>query len=190
MQATKHKAQEVPQMTLALSRASAGLSVFTLALGLALSGLWVGMVAVLAVGALWLLDHLRAPSHQRPPGHPGAVPWASSAALVMLAAAAAVAVLVAVGGGWPALGLVAALVAWDLDQFAQRMRAAGRVDDAPGLERRHIRRLLVVAAIGGVLGAIALGLRVRLSFGLALLLAALAMLGLGIAIGFMRRLRD
>ena len=139
-------------MTLALSRASAGLSVFTLALGFALSGLWVGMVAVLAVGALWLLDHLRAPSHQRPP--------------------------------------VAALVAWDLDQFAQRMRAAGRVDDAPGLERRHIRRLLVVAAIGGVLGAIALGLRVRLSFGLALLLAALAMLGLGIAIGFMRRLRD
>ena len=70
------------------------------------------------------------------------------------------------------------------------MRAAGRFDDAPGLERRHIRRLLVVAAIGGVLGAIGLGLRVRLSFGLALLLATLAMLGLSITIGFLRRLRD
>ena len=88
------------------------------------------------------------------------------------------------------LGLVAALVAWDLDQFAQRMRVAGRVDGAPELERRHIRRLLIVAAIGGVLGAIGLGLRVRLSFGLALLLAALAMLGLSITVGFLRRLRD
>jgi len=184
MQATKHKAQEIPQMTLALSRASAGLSVFTLALGFALSGLWVGVAAVLAVGALWLLGHLRSL------GRKSALPWASSAALVMLAAAAAVAVLVAVGGGWPVLGLVAALVAWDLDQFAQQMRSAGRVDDAPGLERRHIRRLLVVAVMGGVLGAIALGLRVRLNFSLALLLAALAMSGLGIVIGAMRRVGD
>ena len=177
MQATKPKVQQTPQMTLALSRASAGLSVFALALGFALSGLWAGMAAVLAAGALWLLGHR-------------ALPWASSAALVTLAAAAAVAVLLAVGGGWPVLGLVAALVAWDLDQFAQRMRAAGRVDGAPELERRHIRRLLVVAATGGVLGAIGLGIRVRLSFELALILVALAMLGLSIAVGFLRRLRD
>ncbi len=184
MQATKHETQQKPQMTLALSRVSAGLSVFTLALGFALSGLWVGMGAVLAAGVLWLLGTLRTLGAQR------ALPWASSAALVMLAAAAAVAVLIAVGGGWPVLGLVAALVAWDLDQFAQRMRAAGRVAGAPELERRHIRRLLVVAAIGGVLGAIGLGIRVRLSFELALLLAALAIVGLGIAICFLRRLRD
>lgn len=178
MQATAHKAQRIPQMTLALSRASAGLSVFVLALGFALSSLWVGVAAVLAGGALWLLGQLRA------------LDWASSAALVMQAVAAAVAVLLAVSGGWPVLGLVAALVAWDLDQFAQRMRAAGRVDDAPGLERRHIRRLLVVAAIGAVLGAIGLGLRVRLSFGLALLLAALAMLGLSLVVGYIRRVGD
>ena len=184
MQATKHKAQQTPQMTLALSRASAGLSVFVLALGFALSGLWVGMAAVLAVGALWLLGHLRARATPAPCPGPLLRPWSC------WRSAAAVAVLLAVGGGWPVLGLVAALVAWDLDQFAQRMRAAGRVDDAPGLERRHIRRLLVVAAIGSVLGAIGLGLRVRLSFGLALLLAALAMLGLSIIIGFLRRLRD
>ena len=125
MQATKHKPQEIPQMTVALSRASAGLSVFVLALGFALSGLWAGMAAVLTVGALWLLGHMRALRRK------SALTRASSAALVMLAAAAAVAVLVAVGGGLPVLGLVAALVAWDLDQFAQRMRAAGRVDGAP-----------------------------------------------------------
>jgi hypothetical protein len=165
-------------MTLALSRASAGLSVFVLALGFGLSGLWVGTVAVLAVGALWLVGQLRG------------LPWASSAALALQSAAAAVAVLIAVGGGWPVLGLVTALVAWDLDQFVQRMRAAGRVDDARGQERRHIRRLLVVAGIGGLLGAIGLGIEVRLSFGMALLLAALATLGLSAAISFLRRQRD
>jgi hypothetical protein len=35
-----------------------------------------------------------------------------------------------------------------------------------------------------------MGIRVRLSFELALVLAALAMLGLSIAVGFLRRLRD
>ena len=77
MQAAKHKAQQTPQMTLALSRASAGLSVFVLALGFALSGLWVGMAAVLAVGALWLLGHLRAPGSPPPALRPGPLlrPW-------------------------------------------------------------------------------------------------------------------
>ncbi len=108
----------------------------------------------------------------------------------MLVAAAGAQVLLTVGGGWPVLGLAAALVAWDLDQFAQMMRAVGRVDGAAELERRHIRRLLVVAAIGSLMGGVVLGLRVRLSFELALVLAALAMLGLGLIIGYLRRVRD
>ena len=182
MQATEQKAQQRPQMTLALSRASAGLSVLVLALAFALSAEWVGVTAVLAGGVLWLLGHLR------PQSRPGA--FASSAALFVLVAAAAAEVLLAVGGGWPVLGLVAALVAWDLDQFVQLMRSAGRVDGAAELERRHIRRLLVVAVIGGVLGTIVLGLRVRLSFELALVLAVLAMLGLDLIIGYLRRVGD
>jgi hypothetical protein len=182
MQATEQKVQQTPQMTIWLSRAGAGLSVFVLALAFALSELWVGVAAVLAGGALWLLGHLRLQSR------PGAL--ASTAALVVLVAAAGVQVLLAVGSAWPVFGLAAALVAWDLDQFAQLIQSAGRVDGAAELERRHIRRLLIVAAIGGVLGAIGMGIRVRLSFELALVLAALAMLGLSIAVGFLRRLRD
>ena len=182
MQAAEQKAQQTPQMTLALSRASAGLSVFVLALVFALNDLWLGVAAVLAGGALWLLGHVR------PQSRPGAL--ASSASLVVLVTAAGVQVLLIVGGGWPVLGLATALVAWDLDQFAQMMRAAGRVDGAAELERRHVRRLLVVATIGGVLGGVVLGLRVRLSFELALVLAALAMLGLGLIIGYLRRVRD
>ncbi len=178
MQATEQKAQQTPQMTIWLSRAGAGLSVFVLALVFALNDLWLGVAAVLAGGALWLLGHLR----------PGAL--ASTAALVVLVASAGAQVLLSVGGAWPVLGLAAALVAWDLDQFLQLMRSAGRVDGAAKLERRHIRRLLIVAVIGGVLGAIGMGIRVRLSFELALVLAALAMLGLGLVIGYLRRVRD
>ena len=88
------------------------------------------------------------------------------------------------------MAFVAALAAWDLDQFAQRMRAAARVDDAPGQERRHIQRLSIVVGVGGLLGIAALGFQVRLSFGLALLLALLMMLCLGLVIGYIRRAGD
>ena len=182
MQAIEQEARHRPQMTLTLSRVSAGLAVFVLALPFALSGLWVGVAAVLAGGALWLLGNLR------PQSRPGAS--ASPVALFVLAGAAAAAMVYAIGGGWPVLGLVTALVAWDLDQFAQQMRAAGRVHGVTELERRHIRRLLLTALIGGVLGLIGLGLRVRLRFGLALLLAALVMSGLGLIVGYLRRLGD
>ena len=182
MQAIEQKAQHTPRMTRTLSRASAGLSVFVLALIFARSGLWAGVAEVLAGGALWLLGHLR------PQGRSGAL--APSVALVVLAGAAAAAMINAIGSGWPVLGLVAALVAWDLEQFAQAMRAAGRVDGVTELERRHIRRLLLTAVIGGVLGLVGLGLRVRLRFGLALLLAALVMAGLGLIVGYLRRLGE
>jgi hypothetical protein len=178
MQAARQKAEEIPQMTTALSWVSAGLSAFFLALGFASSGLWAGTAGVLAVGALWLLGHLRA------------LRWTSSAAFAMQAIAAAVAVWMDVWAGWPLLGLVAALITWDLDQFAGRMRAAGRVDDGPGLERLHIQRLSIVAGIGCLLAAVGLVARVRLSFGLALFLAAAAMLGLSLVIGTMRRAGD
>ena len=161
-----------------LSIASVGLSAFLLALGFALRDLWAGTAAVLAAGVLWRLAQWRAQ------------PWASPAGLVAQATAAAVAMLLGVGGGWPVLALVAALVAWDLDQFSQRMRAAGRVDDAPGQERRHIRRLLMVAGLGGLLGLAALSFQVRLSFGLALLLAVVMMLCLSLVIGYVRRAGD
>ena len=161
-----------------LSSASIGLSASLLACGFALHDQWVGTAVVLAAGALWLLAQWRA------------LPWASPAGLVAQGIAAAVAMLLGVGGVWPVLALVAALVAWDLDQFSQRMRAAGRVDDALGQERRHIRRILIVAGLGGLLGLAALSLQVRLSFGLALLLAVVMMLCLSLVIGYVRRAGD
>jgi hypothetical protein len=75
-------------------------------------------------------------------------------------------------------GVVAALAAWDLDHFAQRLRGAGRVVGEAELVQAHMLRLLPIVLIGLLLGAVGLGLQIELRFGWALLLGALAVLGL------------
>ncbi len=83
------------------------------------------------------------------------------------------------------LGLIASLSAWDLDAFARQVKAADAVE--PALEGRHLRRLLVVDGIGLLLAGLALTVQVRLSFGLAVAVAIVALVGLSRAIGFLRR---
>lgn len=75
-----------------------------------------------------------------------------------------------------AAALVLALLGWDLDLFARRLRDFERID--PGAVGRHLRAAAAVAALA--LGLVLLGLHVRLtlSFGLALLLAALSFVSL------------
>ena len=75
-------------------------------------------------------------------------------------------------------GLIAALAAWDLHHFDMRLRAAGAIAPPEGLERAHLRRLALVAGAGLLFGAIALGVRFELTFGWALLVGALAIIGL------------
>jgi hypothetical protein len=154
------------------------LAVAVLAIGYGLSALWRGAAVALAVGAFWLAGQWRRWG------------WVASVALVLLIGAAAVGLWSGVGGGWMLVGVVTALVAWDLDRFAWRMRAVGRVEDVDVFGRRHLQRLLTVGGIGLLLGAVALSLRVRLGFAVAFLLALLAVLGLSRVVGFLRREGD
>ena len=83
------------------------------------------------------------------------------------------------------LGLVAAISAWDLDALS---RQVSDTDDVkPGLEGRHLRRLLIVDGIGLLLAGLALTVQLRLSFGLAVAAAIVALVGLSRAVGFLRR---
>ncbi|MBN1810420.1 MAG: hypothetical protein JXA14_01135 [Anaerolineae bacterium] len=165
-------------MTAWLLPAGTVLAAAALAMGCGLDGLWGGVVAVGVVGAFWMVGQWRRWG------------WVASVALVLLIGAAAVGLRLGVGGGWMLVGVVAALVAWDLDRFAWRVRAAGRVEDADALERRHLQRLLAVGGAGLLLGAVALSFRIRLGFAVAFMLALLAVLGLSWAVGFLRRERD
>lgn len=166
------------RMTAWLLPASTALAAVVFAAGYGLNGSWGGAVVALAVDAFWLTGQWRRWE------------WVASVALVLLMGAAAVGLWLDVGGGWMLAGVVAALVAWDLDRFVWRMRAAGRVEDADALERHHLQRLLAVGGGGLFLGAVALSFRIRLGFALAFLLALLAVLGLSWVVGFLRREGD
>jgi hypothetical protein len=89
--------------------------------------------------------------------------------------------------GWLLGSLVMLLVAWDLGEFSEHLVRfdPDRVD--PKLVHNHISRLFYVAGMGLVLGGLALAIKVRLGFGLAVLLGLLVFVGLAGAVRFLRR---
>ena len=155
--------------------ASTILAAAVLAVGYGVNGLWVGALVCLALGDLWLLAQRRAWG------------WGASVVLVFLTGLAAIGVWLNVSPDWMLVGAVIVLCTWDLDHFVQRMSEAGHVEGALELERSHLQRLLLVALLGLLLGAIALRIKITLGFGAALLLALLAVLALSRAIQAMRR---
>jgi hypothetical protein len=158
--------------------AAIGFAAGILALGYGLSGIVYGALLALGLGVLWLVGHWRR------------VSWAASLGLVLVAGTAAAGILQDVGAGWMLVAVIAALSAWDLDAFVGRLKRTARVEGQEGLERQHLLRLLIVNLLGLVLASVALGLRFRIGFGLVLLLAMLAVLGLSRAIGLLRQESD
>lgn len=161
-----------------LSLAGIAIAVLLLTVGYAWSAWWVLTPGIVVLGALWALQQQRGRT------------WASSAGLVFAVITGAAGFLAGVGAGWLLAGVVAALSAWDLDQFAQRLREVGQVPGRPEMERRHVWRLALAAAIGLLLGLTALQVQVRFTFFAALLLAALVALGVGELIVYLRRGRE
>ena len=157
---------------------SIGIATLLLALAYAIGGRWIGTATSVALGCLWLAGLWRG--------------WTGMEALGLIGAVGIAAVGVWFALSTPVLlaGVVAALVAWDLDRFVRRTRSAGHVTEATALTRAHLQWLLVVAGLGLALGAVAAGIQVPLSFGWALLLGALAILGMSRVIRSLTRASD
>jgi hypothetical protein len=153
---------------------SIGLATLALLLGYGLAGLWPWMLPILAFGAFWLLGQARRWS------------WMSALGLIFYAATAAVGLLQRVEVSWMLSGLIPALVAWDLDGLAQRIESVQRVDGLDDLERHHLLRLALAVALGLFFTVAALSVRLELGFGVVVLLALLAILGLSRAIGALK----
>lgn len=153
-----------------------GLATLLLALGYALAASWPGAAASLAIGGAWLVGLRRA------------WPAAGALGLLGLAGAAAAGVALGVAGPLALVAVAAALAGWDLERFAARIRGAS--GDTAAVERAHLRQLLGILGAGLLLGALALALRLALSFGAALLLAALAIVALGRAFRLLRRAEE
>ena len=80
---------------------------------------------------------------------------------------------------WMLLGALGGLLGWDLADFARRLSYAAPTDDIVGMERRHLVRAGIVAALGLGIALLSLVIRInRLAFEVAVGLALLAALGL------------
>ncbi len=157
--------------------ASVGLATACLAGTHALAGIWPGAAASIGLGILWLVGEGQQ--------------WRLAAPLGLAASVGLAALGVRLGGDagvalLALLAVIAALCAWDLAGLAQRLCGPTYVGDQEGLERRHVGRLLAVAALGLLLAVAALALDLSLSFLPALLLSLLAVLGLSWAVFLLR----
>ena len=157
---------------------SIGFATLLLALGYALNAAWLEVFLLLLIGCLWLAGYGRGWT------------WPASLSFSLFTGLAAWGVYQGLATGWLLGGLVAALVAWDLDHFAQRLRQAGHVAGEAELKQAHLRRLLIVAGLGLLLGGLALSFQIELNFGWALLLGLLVILGLSWVISRSQREND
>jgi hypothetical protein len=119
------------------------------------------------LAVLWILSHWRK------------VHWGSSVAFLLVIAGAAYGIWNNLTIMWMLLGALGGLLGWDLSDFARRLSYAAPTDDIRGMERRHLVRVGLVAALGFGLAWLSAVIRInRLAFEVAVGLVLLAALGL------------
>lgn len=158
-----------------LTAISIGLATLILASGYAISLRWFEVIIIALIGLLWLT------------GRQCGWAWTVSLGFMLFVGAAAFGIWLELPSALMLCGTVATLAAWDLDGFSARLQRAKRIEGQQQLQRSHLWRLLIVSALGLLLGGVALGVRVEFGFWSALLLGILAILGLSRTIGFLRR---
>ena len=158
---------------------AASLAIVLAALGLTLAyatrGLYLGAVTAGALGILCLIGQRRA-------WH-----WTAVVGLIGFTGAAVVGVWLSLPAVWMLLSTVTALAAWDLVGFANRIRSVPRIDAGSRPARAHLMYLVAVCGVAILSGMLALGVGVTLSFGWALLLGAVVLLGLSFVMTILRR---
>lgn len=121
----------------------------------------------LLLAAVWLVAHFRKWY------------WFSSIALLVIIIAAAFGVWQEFSTVWMLLSALGGLLGWDLSDFARRLSYAAPMDDTRGLERLHMERVGIVAALGLGLALLSVFIHIqRLAFEVAVGLVLLAALGL------------
>lgn len=139
----------------------------SLAIGYSQGGASNYAIWFLLLGAIWLITHFRKWY------------WFSSIALLVIVFAGAYGVWREFPTVWMLLGALGGLLGWDLSDFARRLNYASPMDDIRSMERLHMERVGIVAALGFGLAILSVLIRVeRLAFEVAVGLVLLAALGL------------
>ena len=119
------------------------------------------------LGIVWILAHWRK------------LYWFSALGLFLTLIAAAYGVWYQFTTIWMLLGALGGLLGWDLSDFAMRLSYAVATDDVQGMERRHLERAGIVAALGFGIALLSLVIHInRLAFEVAVGLVLLAALGM------------
>lgn len=119
------------------------------------------------LGIVWILAHWRK------------VYWVSSLAFLLMLFGAGYGVWHGLTTMWMLLGALGGLLGWDLSDFAMRLSYAAPRDDVQGMQRRHLERVGIVAALGFGLALLSIYIHIkRLAFEVAVGLVLLAALGL------------
>jgi len=143
------------------------LGTISLAIGYLQGGIAGDSLWFLLLAAVWLIAHFRKWY------------WFSSIALLVIILAAAFGVWQEYSTVWMLLGALGGLLGWDLSDFARRLSYAAPMDDTRGLERLHMERVGIVAALGLGLALLSVFIHIqRLAFEVAVGLVLLAALGL------------
>lgn len=141
--------------------------IVSLAYGYSQEGLADPARWIVLMGIVWLLAHWRR------------YYWFSSVALLLMVFAAAYGIWREFPAVWMILGALGGLLGWDLSDFARRLRYAAPTDDVADMERHHLARAGIVAALGLGLAYLSAALQFRrLAFEAAVGLILLAALGL------------
>jgi hypothetical protein len=139
----------------------------SLAYGYYAAGMTDSSLLFILLGGIWLLAHWRK------------LYWASSIMFLLILISASYGIWNQYNSPWMLLGALGGLLGWDLSDFARRLSYAARSDDTTGMERRHLTRVGIVAAIGFGLAFLSLIIRInRLAFEVAVALIFLAVIGL------------
>lgn len=165
-----------PKLTIVVFILSVVTGVASLAYGYSQAGFTDPVRWIVLLGVVWLLTQWRR------------IYWFSSVALLLIIFAAAFGVWYEFPTVWMLLGALGGLLGWDLSDFAMRLRYAAPTDDVKGMERRHLERVGVVAALGLGLAYLSTVIQVRrLAFEVAVGLILLAAFGVTRLVGRLRK---
>jgi hypothetical protein len=112
--------------------------------------------------------------------------WFAGLGLFVLIAAAGLGLWIGLPFGWMIAGTLGGLFAWDLADFARRLRQAAPGDDRRGMEGRHLARITLVALAGLGAASIAMAVKLQFTFEWAFMLAAVTAMALLQLINWLR----
>jgi hypothetical protein len=107
---------------------------------------------ILVFGAAWIIAQWRGWK------------WSPNIGLVLTVLVAAFGLTLEINSAWMVAGVLFSLIAWDLSEFRERTQFAA-VEDVPGMEKRHLARLGVLAAVGTVLASLPMLFHLKFGFG-------------------------